>query len=47
MEIGAKALKTYRKVRDAGRIPVLDSDTLAYLDIQTTPQPVLESNTGA
>lgn len=28
MERGTRALKTYRKDRDAGRLPVLDSDTL-------------------
>lgn len=45
MERGLRALKTYRKDRDLGRLPVLDCDTLTALPPISAPAPVWQSDT--
>jgi hypothetical protein len=45
MERGQKALKAYRKARDGGRLPVLDSDTFGPISMETPTGPVLASDT--
>jgi len=45
MERGLRVLKAYRKARDQGRLPVLDSDTLEVFQPDLPAVPVLESNT--
>ena len=45
MERGLKAIKAYRKARESGRLPVLDSDTINPFLPASTLIPVLESNT--
>ena len=45
MERGLKAVKAFRKARDHGRLPVLDSDTLSLLRPEMPVGAVLDSNT--
>lgn len=45
MERGLRALKAYRKARDQGRLPVVDSDTLSPFLTERPAVPVLDSNT--
>lgn len=45
MENGQKALKAYRRAKDSGRLPVLDSDTTAPLSHQNAVPAVSDSNT--
>lgn len=45
MERGQKALKTFRRARDSGKLAVLDSDTLSPFHAEMATRPVLESNT--
>ncbi len=45
MERGQKALKTFRRARDSGKLPVLDSDTMSPFRRELGDAPVLESDT--
>lgn len=45
MERGLKALKAFRKARDSGRLPVLDSDTFHPFGQAQPAASVLDSNT--
>lgn len=45
MERGLKSMKAYRKARSAGKLPVLDSDTLPSKLPLMPAAPVLDSNT--
>lgn len=45
MENGQKALKAYRRARDNGRLPVLDSDAMMRLSPQNEVLAVSDSNT--
>lgn len=45
MERGHKALKARRRANAAGKMPVLDSDTLAGFEPESPAEPVLDSNT--
>lgn len=45
MERGLRALKTYRKMRDAGKLPVLESRTIAPLPAELPAEPVRVSRT--
>jgi hypothetical protein len=45
MERGLRSLKVYRKARDLGRLPVLDSDTMNSFQPEVTAPAVLDSNT--
>lgn len=45
MERGLRALKLFRKMRDAGKLPVLNTDTLSTLWPQNLAQAVSNSNT--
>jgi hypothetical protein len=45
MERGLRALKAFRRARDSGRLPVLDSDTLSALRVDLPAGSVLESDT--
>ena len=44
MERGLRALKAFRKARDQGRLPVLDSDTFSPFRSELPAAPVLDSN---
>ena len=45
MERGLRALKAFRKARDQGRLPVLDSDTLSHFPSISPAAPVAKSDT--
>jgi hypothetical protein len=45
MERGLRALKAFRKARDQGRLPVLDSDTISPFRLDLPAAPVLDCNT--
>lgn len=45
MERGLRALKAYRKAKDCGRLPVLDTDTLSPFRPEVPAVAVLESDT--
>ena len=45
MERGLRALKVFRRARDNGKLPVLESDTLDQIDALELVAPVLESHT--
>lgn len=45
MENGLRALKSFRRGRDRGKFPVLDSDTLSHFPPHVPAAPVVESNT--
>lgn len=45
MERGLRVLKTYRKAKSDGRLPVVDSDICESLKHETTPLTVLDSDT--
>lgn len=45
MENGAKALKAYRKSRDADKMPVVDSETMVGFEAKTQVGAVLNSDT--
>lgn len=45
MERGMRALKSYRKARDSGRLPVVDSDTIPAEKVISHGHPVSESHT--
>ncbi len=45
MERGLRVVKTYRRAKETGRLPVLDSDTLDPLEGDSPPLPVLDSDT--
>lgn len=45
MERGLRALKAYRRAREQGKLPVLDSDTEASFSRTARDLPVLETNT--
>lgn len=45
MERGLRALKAYRKAKDCGRLPILDSDTLSPFRHEMPAVTVLESDT--
>lgn len=44
MERGLRAMKAFRKARDLGQLPVLDSDTLSPFRPETPAEAVLNSN---
>lgn len=45
MERGLRALKRYRRAKETGKLPVLDSDTLSTFGPNASTAPVLETNT--
>lgn len=45
MERGQRVLKAYRKARDGGKLPVLDSDTINPYLPDLSPRAVVDSNT--
>ena len=45
MERGLKVLKVYRKAKETGRLPVLDSDTLPAIRPELAPVAVADSDT--
>lgn len=45
MERGQRAIKTFRKARENGRLPVLDSETMMQMMTAGATAPVLDSNT--
>lgn len=45
MERGLRVLKAYRRARDCGRLPVLDTDTVSPFSPEWPAAAVLESNT--
>lgn len=45
MDRGLRTLKTYRKARDLGRLPVLESETMEAIRPEYLPGAVLESHT--
>jgi len=45
MDRGLRALKSFRKRRDKGKFPVLDSDTIGQYSPDRSARPVLDSNT--